>query len=296
MIKEEEAKSFLVNGKLPEKVVEIKPNYENPGWIKRRNHRAFFLMEGTSKQYGAPLTRSGQIANVLTKEEKALLEKELNMEENALSVYKKDNNFWHDFRIRLTKDALKLNLSDPMDYIRFKIALSQKDNIAPSIKNIRDKATYKFYIEDKDEVNEVLSQVSDLNAKVWSKYGTLSTDRQKMLDVLYVYAVSFKNQYARFRNIDPESKMELLQSELSKVVEKDMNLFLEVVNDPLFDIKLVLSKAINKGLVNRVGEAYYLKGDPNPFAKDFQAACKYLKDDANQEFVETLKERIKVNE
>lgn len=286
---EEMEEKFL----LPKKSVLVKPNYQNPGWIKKPNHKAFFMIDGASMQLTAPLNKSGGLFNVLTKSEKETLESILEMNNNELSVYKKDNNYWHNLRVRLTKEPLKLDLSNPFDYIKYKVLLANKDIIAPSVKNIKDKATYKFYIEDKDELNELKAKESTTNAKVWSLYGKLSVDRQKMLDVIYIYAESFGNVYKSLRNIDVDSKIEFLQTELSKIVEKDKLLFLEVMNDPNFDVKLLLSKAVKKGLINRIGEAYTIKDDPNPFAKSFQDACKYLKNDVNQDFVLTLQERLK---
>lgn len=295
MVKEEK-KSWLENGKLPNKQVVVKPNFENPGWIKNPKHRAFFMVDGAYRSFVAPLDKSGTIYNVLTDEEKSLLEEILQIEKNGLSVYKKTDNYWSTFTVRVTKEGLPLDLSNPIDYMKFKVLLANKDDVAPSIKDKKKKATYKFFIEDKEELNQVKSEESNLNAQVWSTYGRIANDKKKMMEVLYVYAESFGNKYKRLRNVSEENELSFLQTELSKVVEEDKGLFLEVVNDPLFDVKLLLSKAIKKGLINRMGEEYKIKGDPNSFAKNFLQACKYLQDDVNQDFVLTLTERIKADD
>ena len=45
----------------------------------------------------------------------------MGLEENALSIYKKQNNFWENYTVRLTKGETYLDLSDPNDYIKYNI-------------------------------------------------------------------------------------------------------------------------------------------------------------------------------
>ena len=82
--------------------------------------------------------------------QKKYLEEIMGLEYNALSIYKKENNFWDDSnengisRVRLTKQDNYLNLADPEDYIRYKILLANKDYIASSLQELEDhpKSTY----------------------------------------------------------------------------------------------------------------------------------------------------------
>ena len=67
------------------------------------------LAENASRTYTVPRLSSGGFVNVLTNDEKAFLEEELQLEYNALSVHKKTDNFWDDSndkgisRVRLLK-------------------------------------------------------------------------------------------------------------------------------------------------------------------------------------------------
>jgi fructokinase len=74
---------------------------------------------------------------VLTRDEKEYLEHVMGLEYNALSIYNKpENNFWSDANtngisaVTLSKSDTYLDLSNPNDYIRYKIALANKDYIA----------------------------------------------------------------------------------------------------------------------------------------------------------------------
>lgn len=97
------------------------------------------MAENAVKVFTVPRLSSGMYVNVLTDQEKQFLENIMRLEVNALSVYKKVDNFWDDSnekgisRVRLTKQDNYFNLADPEDYIRYKILLANKDYIAPSL-------------------------------------------------------------------------------------------------------------------------------------------------------------------
>lgn len=52
---------------------------------------------------------------------------------NALSIYKKEDNYWDNYQVRLGKGETPLNLSNPNDYINYKVLLANRDFIAPSL-------------------------------------------------------------------------------------------------------------------------------------------------------------------
>ena len=94
------------------------------------------MAEGAVKYYTVPILAStGTYKNILTDDEKAFLESYMGLEYNALSVYNKTNNFWANFTVRLTKHDNYLDLSDPNDYIKYKVLLANTDFIADSINN-----------------------------------------------------------------------------------------------------------------------------------------------------------------
>lgn len=102
------------------------------------------MSERAIRIFVVPKLTSGVYVNVLTKNEKAFLEQAMGLEYNALSIHKKENNFWDDSnpnginRVRLTKQDTYLDLSNPEDYIKYKILLANKDFIAPSLQAMQD--------------------------------------------------------------------------------------------------------------------------------------------------------------
>ena len=104
------------------------------------------MAEGAVKYYTVPIIAStGTLKNVLTNDEKAFLESYMGLEYNALSVHNKVNNFWSNYTVRLTKRDNYLDLSDPNDYIKYKVL----KNIGTSTKEIGrsiNKEVTMFYL------------------------------------------------------------------------------------------------------------------------------------------------------
>lgn len=82
------------------------------------------MAENAIRSLCAPKLSSGAFINVLTDTEKDYLERIMGLEDNALSIYKKKDNFWESVYVRLTKQDNFLNLADPNDYIKYKILLA----------------------------------------------------------------------------------------------------------------------------------------------------------------------------
>ena len=115
---------------LPEETVTVKFIKKSKNGITDKNHVAFGgLLNKAAFTLPARKLDRGHYTNVISKEEKVYLESLMNLEENALSVYRKEDNFWDTISIRLDKDDQKFNLSDPMDFIKIRVLESYDDLI-----------------------------------------------------------------------------------------------------------------------------------------------------------------------
>ena len=282
------------NSVLRNELVYVKPNLRLSGWVKNPKHRAHFMMDGTNKTYMAPLLRNGSIKNVLTDKEKDFLEEALQMDKNDLSVYKKpDDNFWVTFKVDVSKDTLQLDLSVPYDFIKYKILLANTDFIAPSIKEVKNKATYKFYIERPSEVNAMKAEELDNTTKAWELYGTISSDKGKMLDFLRVYGEINKSARSSAHGLDSKSSVELVKKTLAPIVQDNLAVFISILEDPKYDSKLLLSKAVQTGLIERKNSSYHDKGESRAFAVSFQKAVEYLDHPENGDYRQLIETQIK---
>jgi hypothetical protein len=275
--------------KLPNKKVRVRPNLENSGWIKNPRHAAFFKVEGAYESYPVAMLRNGQLKNPFTDEEKVFLEEWYGYEPNTLSVYKKDSPL-REMSVRLTKDGMTLDLSNPDDYITYKVLLTNSEKIAPSVKERKAKATYKFYIEDEAEIAELKSSDANINQIAWMEYGKISENKSKLIAFLKIYGQVFKMPTTK---IDKNTDIKVLQGKVSDIVKDKMQGFVEIVTNPDYETMLLISEAVENGVIVRTGTKYSLaQGDQ--IGNTFKEAIQYLKAPVNQELVLILEEQIKL--
>lgn len=255
------------------------------------------MAEGATKVFVVPRLSSGMYVNILTDSEKAFLEEIMGLEYNALSVYKKVDNFWDDAnerginRVRLTKQDTRLNLSDPEDYIRYKILLANKDYIAPSLEVLQDtpKATYQFVIISEGEENKVAKTNMSNTMKCYKEFGKIEDN----VDVLRVVIETITN-----RPTAPTTKLEFLQTKANELIQADSKLFLRVVTDPMLSTKVLIKKSIEAGLISKRGNYLYLKEDGSPLCEmneepTLNIAARYLNAPKHQELKFTLEAKVK---
>jgi hypothetical protein len=208
---------------------------------------------------------------------------------NELSVYNKQR-ILHDTHIKLTKDPLELNLEDPLDYIRYKVLLTNSDKIAPSIKEKNKKATYKFYVEDTDDVVELQSKSANVQQIAWKEYGKMEDNRGKLSSFLKVYGQVMR---LPVQKINKDTKLEFLQAKVSEVVQNKPKDFVDIVTDEDFDTMLLIAQGVETGVIKKEGTKYLLdEGDK--LGDTLKGAISYLKAASSQELALTIEQQIKL--
>lgn len=255
------------------------------------------MAENATRTFVVPRLSSGMFINVLTDKEKAFLEEAMGLEYNALSIYKKVDNFWDDSnengisKVRLTKQDNYFNLSDPEDYIRYKILLANKDFIAPSLQVLQDspKATYQFVIISDGEETKVAKDNMSTTMKCYKEYGKIEND----IDILRVIIESIDG-----RPTASSSKLEFLQTRINNLIQADSKIFLKVVSDPLLNTKVLIKKSIEAGLISNRGNYLYLRSDNSPLCESneeptLNIAAKYLNAPKHQDIKFSLEAKLK---
>lgn len=292
-----EERDNLVNCLRNEKVI-VRFIARAKGMITDPRHILFGGMAAGSKiKFTTPLLRSGQYADVLTKEEKKFLEYKLGLEPNALSVHNRTNNFWSDAneqgigRIELIKGDNPLDLSQPIDYIKYKILLNNKDQIAPSIQVLQDKpkATYKFVIISESDTAKAANTKVTIKAQAYMEFGKINEDKEKMRVII---------ETIDGRPTAANSTVEYLQGKIGELIEANTKMFLQVVKDPFLDNKVLIKKAIEAGLISNRGNYLYLRDGNIPLCEHGQEptmniAAKYLSLPKHQELKFSIEAKVK---
>lgn len=255
------------------------------------------LAEGAAKTFVVPRLASGTFVNVLTDKEKAFLEEVMGLEYNALSIYKKVDNFWDDAtdgginKVTLYKQDNFLDLSSPSDYIKYKILLANKNFIAPSLQELQDrpKASYQFVIvEEEDDTKNAKLNMSN-TMRCYKEFGKVEND----VDILRIILETIDG-----RPTAPNVKLEFLQTKINELIQANNKLFLKVITDPLLSTKVLIKKCIEAGLISNRGNYLYLREDNTPLCENgeeptLNIAAKYLNTPKRQELKFTLEAKLK---
>ena len=250
------------------------------------------MAENAVRYFTVPiLESSGAYKNVLTDDEKAFLDEVMGLEYNALSVYKKENNYWSNYQVRLTKQDNFLDLSVPDDYIKYKVLKANSNFIADSLETLQDKpkATYQFVMirEGEEESNE--SEKLSATMRCYMEYGKIKDDKDTLKCII---------ELIDGRPIAANSKIELLQGKINNLIQADSKLFLKIITDPLLSTKVLINKAIEAGIISKRGDQYYLISSNSPLCGNnedptLNVAARYLNLPKNQELKLSIEAKIK---
>lgn len=249
------------------------------------------MAEGASRTFVVPRLRSGSFVNVLTNAEKKFLEDVMMLDPNTLSSLRKNNNYWESAKVRLLKQDNYLDLSSPEDYIKYKILLANKDYIAPSLQALQDdpKATYQYVIIAEGEENKRAKDNMSAVMKCYKEYGKIEDD---------AYALRVIIESIDGRPTSPTANLEFLQTKINNLIQADSKLFLRVITDPYLNTKVLIKKAVEKGVISNRDNHYYLREDNTPLCEaneeaTLSSAAKYLNSPKHQDVLFAVQAKVK---
>lgn len=288
----------LVNCLRNEKVI-IKFVPKETAMVHSPNHVLYGGMaETATRSFVVPrLSSTGHFKNPLTNDEKNFLEYALGLEPNALSIYRQNNNFWDDSnpngigRVTLRKHGNILDLSIPVDYIKYKILLLNKDQIASSLEELenRPKATYQFVIiSENSETKSNLSRM-EATSQCYMEFGAVKDDKDTLRTII---------EQIEKRPTSPHVKLDYLQSQINNYIQKDPRGFLKVITDNLLPAKVLIRRGQEAGLISWRNNLYYLRQDNSPLCEmgeesTLTNAARYISSPKHQELKFMLEAKLK---
>lgn len=284
----------LVNCLRNEKVI-VRCILKPTGNIDKPNHALYGGMAETAvKIYTLPLLMSGSYKNALTKAEKKFLETVMGLEDNALSIYKKEDNYWESDNaiVRLGKMDTILDLSTPDGYIKYKILLANSDTIAPNLETLKTtpKETYRYVLIREGE--EVKSINKEMNISMQASFELGKFLENKPVLRLVVETIEGKP-------VSETSSLDWLQAQAFKNMQSNPKLFVQILQDPYLETKVMIKDAISVGLIKKRGSLYY-KSDNTPLSEGVEDpnltnAARYINAVKNQEYKLMLEAKIKAS-
>lgn len=266
------------------------------GMVSDKDHVLYGGMAETSRRsFVVPKTANGFVT-VLTPDEQKCLESALGLKEGALSAGNKIDNFWDDNndnginRVYLQKQDNYFDLSNPEDYIKYKILLSNKNLICPSeaILQNKPKTTYQFVVVAEGVETDMAASKLATTQKAWIELGKIQDDVDRMRVVLSAIEK---------RMSAPTTKVGHLQNKLMDYVKDNPKNFVKIVQEKYFETKVTIQKAIDRGIIVKRGTYYYDKETNTPLCENNEeptlaSACKYLNSAKNDNIKFSIEKKI----
>ena len=256
------------------------------------------MAEGSKMTLVVPKLNTGTFVNILTDAEKSFLEEYMGLEYNALSIYKKpdSDNFWNDAnanginKVVLIKGDNYFDLSNPQDYIKYKILLANKNIICPSLTAFKEtpKATYRFVIIAEGEESKQAKTNMNNTMLCYKEYGKI----EENIDLLRMIVETLDG-----RPTAPTVKLEFLQNKCNTLIQNDPKKFLSVITDPLLSTKALIKLSIENGSIANRGNYLYLRSDNTPLCEQNEEptlnfAAKYLNSPKHQDIMFALQAKL----
>lgn len=238
--------------------------------------------DGAYDEFVVPVLTNGRYKNVLTNNEKDYLEKALGLDDNALSIYKTENNYWDNYTVTIqnAKEGMYLDLSDPEDYIRYKVLLANNDLIAPSVQERidRPKGTYKYELVRTVEEDSLANAKVDARKASYKEFDKIDGDYDTMRVLV---------ELMDGRPYGNNTAIEFFRNRIDSLIQKDPKVFLNAVTDQYLHAKVLLRRGTELGVVNKRGDYYFLK-DNTPLCEPgenptLSIAARYINLPANQD-------------
>lgn len=278
-------KNYLLDKKVSVKVVEK----QRSGFLKNSDGNT--IWSGCKRIYQAPTNQFDRIVQLLDKEEQRYFEKEMGLDDGALSPSARKNNFWREFRVVLDKKGRLLDLQDPEDYLAWKV-LQASNTVANSKEDI-NVMIHDFYMVTEEEEQEIGNKIAERYEEASLLFAKISKSDSKMINILRLLGKT---------GISQDANSKWLKSELVKIIDQKekingvagMDDFVKVAKDPDFDTKVFIMDAIELGEINIEGTTYKLRSG-DIIGYDYSQAISFMNNPKNQSTKLLISERIKNN-
>lgn len=228
-------------------------------------------------------TKTGILITGLTKEDEVRLEAAMFMEAGSLNKY--NNKFWSDYWVRIPKEGLKLDLSNPEDELKY-LVLKAQHNVAMSNAEVADNMHASFVMTSVETESKVTYNEVKLKKEAYGKFKDMTLADQ--INFLKVYELG-KNKVSNSATPD------FIEGTVGTVVDEDPQGFLNTMKDPYFKTKVLIENCIALRAITRHGTKYYITGNIDPLGTTLLDTIETLNDPKNQDIVLSLKAKLEAS-
>ena len=244
----------LAKGILLNKKVTLMPVPRAGAMITDKNHIGYFHFDGTQISFDLPISKSrGGLLPILNADElnffSGLFGEDLNFN-------KRENNFWFTKNGKVTiiidknfkEKGLTLDLSEPLDNFKWRL-LKVQNSVSETWEDRYARAEFRFALMDSDyQESDKLNKMGKLQ-KAYKFLNTLTSSRTKMYDFLCVYWM----QNDKAKRPEPDASIEILAAMIQDIIDANVDSFNLIADDPNYETKLFVQRAMSAGYVDRQG-------------------------------------------
>jgi hypothetical protein len=202
-------------------------------------------------------------------------------------------NVWtgaNRYKVVLTDKSIRLNLSNPIDFIKYKILLANNEEIAESFETRLDKG-YRFYCQRLEEVDKNNADNIELEFKAIKLILDMGNDLAKLRNALLVL---FKGDTTK---VSREITIHTCKTMLKDAATKNTRMFIELLEAEDYKYHVMLYRGLESGAITRKGFEYrlgYADGELVGFSttEALQYLTRLEKDPTAQEKYQVFLKRI----
>lgn len=257
-------------------------------------HEANFLFGHAKNGFSPKIYDKGNLVNPLTREEQRFFENPdksgLSFMPGDLAVTKKQDNYWKspEARVRLSEETLILDLSLPLDYLKYKSLLTHKNLFAKKPEHLEHgnpnwRKEYLYVFEPMDyQMNKRAKDYVD-EAELYRYMFKIENDKDAMVNMLTLLKPKHR--------VSPNSTLKFLTGELNSYLKNSPKMFSKIMKDNDLEIKAIIKRSLDKGAISVEGTVHKLPtGDV--IGENRNEAIAFLKDPGNQKTLDLLKVKI----
>jgi len=136
---------------------------------------------------------------------------------------------------------------------------------APSWEKRHSMEHYKWAIVDGQEEDLTKKKLAVSNTKAYIEFGRIQDNKDKMMEVLKLYYMSKNLQ----KDVPSDITNNALITEIQNTIESDIQGFLNVVDDPNKEVKVLILNGLKAGAIEKSGSNYYVPGGVKYKLEDF---------------------------
>lgn len=275
-------------------VVEVKPIIRERPFFKK-GHDGEFMFTGTTKDYQLPFSNNSRsyVKIFDNSKEQEAFEVIMNLPAGALNLYNRNSEFWLKYTVTLTKEGKQLDLTVPSLVLEYKVLKANVKRIAPDWAS-RHRGGLEFALVNDTQVQEDDNKRADMYEKAMDYFIKIRKSTNKMYNVLRLL-----DKKPTAENAD---NVAFLKTEILKVLEqrekgrggvKSVYDFIEIMEDPRFDTKVLIYDAMDANEIIMSNGLFKLASTEAVMGKSVAQVADWLETLQNQEDKIILQQRLK---